>query len=64
MHAITVDTDECDACTADAHVKSYVFAKMPSGRTVSYCYHHGTEYFTELARQADTLIDLRYTLTE
>ncbi|MFJ4997126.1 hypothetical protein ACIP5T_03170 [Microbacterium sp. NPDC088619] len=63
MHAISVDSDECDACPFEAHVKAYVFAKMRSGRSVSYCSHHGSIYFTELARQADTLIDLRYTLT-
>lgn len=64
VHAITVETDECDACPADAHVKAYVYALMPSGRSISYCSHHGTAYFPELARQAETLIDLRYTLTE
>lgn len=64
MDAVTVDRDECDACPAEAHVKAYVFAKMPSGSTLAYCGSHGTRYFTELARQADTLIDLRYTLSE
>lgn len=64
MDVITVDADECDACPFEAHVKAYVFAKMRSGRSVSYCNHHGSIYFPELARQAVSLIDLRYTLTE
>lgn len=64
MYALSVEIDECDACPAIAHVKSYVFVQMPSGRTVSYCCHHGSVYFDALALQADTLIDLRYTLSE
>lgn len=64
MHVVEVTQDTCDACPAIAHVKAYVFALMPSGHSVSYCSHHGSIYFPELARQADTLIDLRYTLNE
>ena len=62
MDVLTVDTDECDSCPAQAHVQAYVFAEMPSGRTVSYCAHHGTAYLAELTKQATVLIDLRHTL--
>lgn len=60
MHAIEVDTDQCDACPSEAHVKAFVYAEMKSGRTVSYCSHHGTQYLTELTRQANVVIDLRH----
>lgn len=62
MHVVEVDTEFCDACDPDAYVKSLVFAQLPSGRSISYCYHHGNAYFTELAKQAVIMIDLRYTI--
>lgn len=64
MHAIEVETDQCDACPSEAHVKAFVYVKMPSGRTLSYCGSHGTIYLPELARQAATIIDLRHTIHE
>lgn len=62
MDVVTVDVDECDACPSSAHVKSYIYAQMPSGHSVSYCCHHGTAYLAELTRQASTIVDLRHTL--
>lgn len=62
MDVIEVAVDECDACPAEAHVKAYVYAQMPSGHTLSYCSHHGSEYLPELTRQATILVDLRHTL--
>lgn len=64
MHVISVDADECDACPHTAHVKAYLHAQMPSGNTVSYCAHHGTEYLSELTRQAAVIIDLRHQVHE
>jgi hypothetical protein len=62
MNVVEVAADECDACPAVAHVKAYVYAQMPSGKSVSYCCHHGNEYLPELTRQADIIVDLRHTL--
>lgn len=59
VHAITVDTDECDACT-DAHVQAFLYAEMPSGHTLSYCGNHGTRYLDGLTRQGAKIIDLRH----
>lgn len=53
---IEVAADTCDRCG----VRAYVYAEMPSGRTLAYCAHHGTEYWAQLTRQADHVIDLRH----
>jgi len=60
---IQVDTDLCDTCAGHGgKVQAYVYAKMPSGRTVSYCAHHGTKYWDALNAQADVVIDMRDTV--
>lgn len=60
MYAITVDSDECDACGEQAHVQAFLYAEMPSGHTLSYCGNHGTRYLDELIRQGATVIDMRH----
>lgn len=60
LTCIEVADDLCDA--KDCGSKSYVFALMPNGYSVSYCGHHGTEYWDGLNRTATTIIDLRHTI--
>lgn len=62
MHTIEVQSDECDACPADAHVQAYVYVELRNGGTVSYCAHHGTEYMPRLHELEATIIDLRHTV--
>lgn len=60
MDVVEVDSDECDACPALAHVKAFLYAELPSGRTLAYCAHHGTEHMGALRRVGATIIDLRH----
>ena len=55
---IEVDADRCDGRRCGA--RAYVYAEMPSGHTVSFCGHHGTEYMAGLLDQGATVIDLRH----
>ena len=59
---VEVDYDLCDAKNCGA--KSYVFAQMPNGYSISFCGHHGTEYWDGLNRTAVVVIDLRHTILE
>lgn len=64
VEVVTVDTDLCDACSGTgAKVAAYVYAELPSGRSLAYCGSHATRYWTELNRQASTVIDLRHLIT-
>lgn len=56
---VQVDRDECDACPPDAHVRAYVYAELPSGRSIAMCSHHGTRHWAALNAQAVVVIDLR-----
>lgn len=58
---IEVDRDECDECPHDAHVQACVYAKMPSGRSIAFCMHHGRENLIALHEQGATVIDLSHT---
>ena len=62
LKVIEVADDLCDAKNCGA--KSYVFAQMPNGHSVSYCGHHGTEYWAGLNRTATVVIDLRHTILD
>ena len=60
---IEVEVDWCDACSGSgAQVKAYVFAELPSGRTVCYCASHGTRYWDALNAQARFVVDMRDTV--
>ena len=54
---VEVSTDRCDARDCDA--QAYVYAKLPTG-SLSYCGHHGTEYWERLQLQSIVVIDLRH----
>ena len=56
---VEVPNELCDTCGHHA----YVHAMMRNG-PVSYCAHHGTEYWDTLTRDAITLVDLRHVLHE
>jgi len=51
-----LEDDRCFTCGAEA----FVYAKMPSGRAVAYCGHHGTAYWEQLNVQASKVIDMRH----
>ena len=55
VKVVEVEDDWCDTCGS----RAYVYAKMPSGRTVTYCAHHGTVYWDRLNAQASIVIDHR-----
>lgn len=57
---VEVDTDTCDACPADAHVKAFVFAQLPSGRSLAYCGSHGARHMDALILAGATIIDRRH----
>ena len=62
LTVIEVDDGFCDACPAIAHVRAYVYAEMPSGLTLAFCGHHGTQHRAALTAQGATIIDLTYTV--
>ena len=62
MVTIEIAEDECDQCPTEAHVKAYVYAVLPSGRTIAYCGHHGTQHLDALHAQAVHVADFRYML--
>jgi len=57
---IEVTTDTCDACPTIAHVKAFVFIRMPSGRSISMCAHHGARHRDALLNQDAIIIDLSH----
>ncbi|WP_420112741.1 DUF7455 domain-containing protein [Pseudactinotalea sp.] len=60
MNVVEVAADECDACPTSAHVRAFLYAEMPSGHSLAYCAHHGTEYIDALIAQHATIVDLRH----
>lgn len=52
---IEVDADTCDRC---GH-RAYVYAELVTG-TLSYCAHHGTEYYSGLLAAGAVIVDLRH----
>lgn len=51
----------CDACGGSgARVEAFVFAELPSGRSVAYCAHHGTRYLARLRELALVVVDHRH----
>ena len=38
----------------------FLYAEMPSGHSLAYCAHHGTEYIDALIAQHATIVDLRH----
>jgi hypothetical protein len=58
IKVVEVEHDTCDRCGPS--VKAFVYAKMHSGVTLSYCAHCGTRFWEQLNAQASTVIDLRY----
>ena len=51
--------DVCLECDTSARVPAYVYAELPSGRTVAYCAHHGTQHWDRLNALALLVIDHR-----
>ncbi|WP_243074326.1 hypothetical protein [Microbacterium sp. SS28] len=51
----------CDTCAGTgARVEAFVFAELPSGRSVAYCGHHGTRYLERLREIALVVVDHRH----
>ncbi|MFH8248790.1 hypothetical protein ACH3VR_00300 [Microbacterium sp. B2969] len=51
----------CDTCAGTgARVEAFVFAELPSGRSVAYCAHHGTRYLDGLREIALVIVDHRH----
>jgi hypothetical protein len=55
---VEVDADTCDGWKCG--VPAFLYAEMPSGRSLAYCGHHGTQYLPGLTAQGARIIDLRY----
>lgn len=64
MDVIEVAVDTCDECPAEAHVQAYIFARLESGRSLSWCIHHGRTHLAALAAQNATVIDLSHALCD
>lgn len=60
MDVVEVAVDLCDACPSEAHVQAYVFVKMPTGHTLSFCGSHGARFMPALYEQGATIADLRH----
>ncbi|WP_345803287.1 hypothetical protein AAIB33_09470 [Microbacterium sp. AZCO] len=56
---LEMSDDICLQCDTDAKVQAYVYAELPSGRSVAYCAHHGTVYWERLNELALVVIDHR-----
>ena len=51
----------CDSCAGSgATVEAFVYAELPSGRSVAYCAHHGTRYLERLRDVALVVVDHRH----
>lgn len=55
---IEVAEDTCDHCGPAA--RAYLYARMPSGRSLAYCGSCGTLYLAGLLEQGATIIDQRH----
>jgi hypothetical protein len=62
MNKPPVDVVDRHTTKVGSQVQAYVYAELPSGRSVSYCAHHGTKYWDALNAQASVVIDLRDTV--
>ena len=59
--AVVEPPEYCDACAGTgARVEAFVFAELPSGRSVAYCAHHGTRYLVRLRELALVVVDHRH----
>jgi len=59
---VEVADDRCDA--KECGSKAYVFVELRNGYTLSFCGHHGTEYWDNLVMQSARIIDQRHLLAE
>lgn len=57
MDVVELASETCDRCGA----KAFVFAQLAHG-AVSFCGHHGTEYWARLIEQAVVVVDMRHTI--
>lgn len=57
---VTVPDEYCDSCGVGSKTKAFVFAELPSGKTVALCGHHGTEALPRLEQLRAKVIDQRY----
>ena len=64
LHRATFVSDApeyCDTCAGTgACVEAFVYAELPSGRSVAYCAHHGTRYLERLREIALVIVDHRH----
>ena len=58
---IEVDEDTCDRCGPST--VAYVYALMPSGRSLAYCGSCGTRFMDGLIEQGATIVDQRHRIT-
>lgn len=58
MDVIEVATDCCDQCGPST--RAYLYARLKSGRTLSYCGSCGTRHEHALRAQGATIIDMRH----
>jgi hypothetical protein len=56
---IEVDDDHCDAC-GTARVQARLYAKLPDGRTLAFCKHHGDQHFEALIEKGAKIADHRH----
>lgn len=56
VDVIEVTDDRCDACGA----RSFLYAQLTTGGTLSYCCHHGAAFLPRLEQIGATVIDLRH----
>ena len=61
MNVIEIIDDTCDQC--GPHVRAYLYARMPSGRPLSYCGSCGTRHYDALILQGATIIDQRHRIS-
>lgn len=57
---IEVADDFCDAC-GTARVRACVYAKLPDGRTLGFCGHHGDQHYEALLEKGAQVVDHRQT---
>ena len=54
---VEVSSDTCDRCGPS--VRAYLYARMPSGLSLSYCGSCGTRFLDNLILQGATIADHR-----
>lgn len=54
---VEVIEDTCDHCGPS--VRAFLYARMPSGRSLAYCGSCGTRYLAGLLEQGATIADHR-----